>query len=363
MYHNQYHHLLLLVSLLAVVLFSVSVNGVHFGFNSGLSACSPISNDAQCRSSGYSVADCVNQKILGSNPVPAWKKRAEPIPPVFLNSEYAHFSVCTVKDADGDDEHHVAYAFSNESTYGFVNKCPKGAYWATTSILIVPKYNVSGIVTDNLQAPIASATVTVGDVSVITGVDGSYVIESLKNGTYDLLVSANGYTDFITSVTVGGSNLYAVNFELTPTPSAGQLALGAYIVWNNSSLGPLWAQSAFMYQSACMITEGEAPCACAASEYLSLSFGDILVLRNATGCGEPGVYAVHANPSDVDADVTAVLVKYTGENYDIEEPLGQWTRNTAEFRSVGFWRIWSLSVTGQITIHDDVLFLIFDGLW
>lgn len=83
--------------------------------------------------------------------------------------------------------------------------------------------NVSGLVSDlDSGDPIAGATVTYeGLTPVITDINGMYSIASLDPGMYNVTVSAEGYNDLTTQVTiVDGDNTF--NFEL-------QAAFGAVL--------------------------------------------------------------------------------------------------------------------------------------
>jgi hypothetical protein len=63
---------------------------------------------------------------------------------------------------------------------------------------------ISGILLDGEGSPVANASISVnGTVVAVTGADGSYSFQ-LVPGEYNVTVSAAGYTDASTSLTVGG---------------------------------------------------------------------------------------------------------------------------------------------------------------
>ena len=65
---------------------------------------------------------------------------------------------------------------------------------ATVNFLLTPYYGaIGGTVTDSGLVPVSGAVVSAGGKSDITGVDGSYLIDSLLIGTYMVTASASGY--------------------------------------------------------------------------------------------------------------------------------------------------------------------------
>lgn len=75
--------------------------------------------------------------------------------------------------------------------------------------------NVTGTVIDNkTKLPIQGATVTANNVEVTTDADGKYTLE-LPQGTYNIYVSAPGYSEsFIQGVVVGDTNISGKDFAL-----------------------------------------------------------------------------------------------------------------------------------------------------
>lgn len=49
---------------------------------------------------------------------------------------------------------------------------------------------------EDTALPIAGAVCSIGSLSAITGADGKAVISSLRAGTYQYLITADGYDDF-----------------------------------------------------------------------------------------------------------------------------------------------------------------------
>ncbi|PCR90931.1 carboxypeptidase regulatory-like domain-containing protein [Natrinema ejinorense] len=72
---------------------------------------------------------------------------------------------------------------------------------------------LEGTVTDADGAPVANATVTVGDEQTTTADDGSYTLE-IESGEYTLTVSAEGYEDATQNVTVEANSTATVDLTL-----------------------------------------------------------------------------------------------------------------------------------------------------
>jgi eukaryotic-like serine/threonine-protein kinase len=104
-----------------------------------------------------------------------------------------------------------------------------------------PKYTVAGTVSSAAGAPIASATVTIGQIFATTASNGSFALR-VANGTYPLSVSANGFEPLSTSVVVAGP-VSGLRFVLAPVPVA--LVTGRVV--DGQTLEPLAGVPVFVF--------------------------------------------------------------------------------------------------------------------
>lgn len=79
--------------------------------------------------------------------------------------------------------------------------------------------NISGIVTDQTNAPIEGVTVTDGIRIAITNSSGSFTISNVPPGNYTLTASKAGYYNSSKSVSVVAGKTITVNFQLTEITS------------------------------------------------------------------------------------------------------------------------------------------------
>ncbi|RSX56996.1 endo-alpha-N-acetylgalactosaminidase family protein [Bifidobacterium samirii] len=83
----------------------------------------------------------------------------------------------------------------------------------------VSTHAVTGIVRDAAGAPVAGATVAASGASCVTGADGAFRLEGLRNGEHTLGVSAAGYESATVTVTVDGDDV-ALDTDITLAPAA-----------------------------------------------------------------------------------------------------------------------------------------------
>ncbi|KAB7790925.1 endo-alpha-N-acetylgalactosaminidase family protein [Bifidobacterium leontopitheci] len=69
------------------------------------------------------------------------------------------------------------------------------------------EYAVTGMVVDVDGKAVADATVSAGSLTARTGADGAFSLTGLRNGTYTLTVSKDGYEDATREVTVNGGDV------------------------------------------------------------------------------------------------------------------------------------------------------------
>ncbi len=85
---------------------------------------------------------------------------------------------------------------------------------------ILPTFSISGIITDAISGdPINNANVGLVGTNFLTTTlsDGTYTIENVQEGTYDLKSSADSYTNSIQNITLSGENLVNTNLSLNPS--------------------------------------------------------------------------------------------------------------------------------------------------
>ena len=92
-----------------------------------------------------------------------------------------------------------------------------GTYWLKIPTEFVDKARVSGTVTGTGDVLISGATVTLGETTVSTDSEGHYLISNLDSGTYDFTVSAGGYDDVVTTLTVGVGISITKNVSMVST--------------------------------------------------------------------------------------------------------------------------------------------------
>jgi len=85
---------------------------------------------------------------------------------------------------------------------------------------VAPIYSVSGTVTES-GAPVANATVTVGDQTVTTSSTGTYAVTGLAGGTYTVNAARTGYTVSAAKYVTLGPSATNVNFTAEATAAAG----------------------------------------------------------------------------------------------------------------------------------------------
>ena len=79
--------------------------------------------------------------------------------------------------------------------------------------------NVDGTVTDsNIGEPIEGAIISLGDFSDTTGTNGTYLLEYIPVGIYDITCTAEGYCDSVDVVEVLDGQTVTVDFVLEPIP-------------------------------------------------------------------------------------------------------------------------------------------------
>lgn len=75
--------------------------------------------------------------------------------------------------------------------------------------------SLSGIVTDDIGAPIGGASVTIAGVNATTDSSGNYTVSNLTPGTYTLSVSKSGYGGKSMTISIGpGANTLNVSMNL-----------------------------------------------------------------------------------------------------------------------------------------------------
>lgn len=295
-----------------------------------------------------SVGNCAQNLVS-----PYMRKRDNTAPssiPPALNGYYAHFSVCHSLDGDGDLQYLVNYAIKNESSYDFPdNNCNGLSY--KFAVTLVPRYNITGFVTDG-STPVAGANVSLSNVYVITGDDGSYSF-TVTNGTYTIAVSAEGFATKSATVVVAGDDV-TQDFELVAIWE--NLALDALLIWSDSVPVELAPSYNYIIEGACTLNPTSTACSCvdyytfpggATSDgYYTSSF----LIGNATGCLQPAVYVVSA-PSSLDIPLN-VSVAWATDAYT--ETQVQFTRETTTF-SNAYWRVFSVTAFGNVILNDDVV--------
>ena len=76
---------------------------------------------------------------------------------------------------------------------------------------------VAGLVTDDKAAPLASASITAGDVSTLSGADGRYTLAGVAVGPQSLTASKSGYVTTTRTVTVKQDQTITADVSLTAT--------------------------------------------------------------------------------------------------------------------------------------------------
>lgn len=91
---------------------------------------------------------------------------------------------------------------------------PNHSYQAPPKIEVAPS-SLAGFITDINGNAIAGATVTLGNTTVSTGADGSYVIENIKGGAQTITAKANGYNSVEATINVPDVNTasYVLNWS------------------------------------------------------------------------------------------------------------------------------------------------------
>ena len=123
----------------------------------------------------------------------------------------------------------------NHYGYGLVQPLP--ALTAIRALEPTPTGTISGTVTDaDTEAGIGGATVKVEETgqSATTNPDGSYTIENVPTGTYDVTASAEGYGSQTQEATVNEDQATDADFELKavqePDPDEFNLTVSTYKV-------------------------------------------------------------------------------------------------------------------------------------
>jgi len=146
----------------------------------------------------------------------------------------------TYATAPADDD----YVFMNETDRLDLASGQIAYVKYTTECDTTARFCVNGIVTDELtDLPIETAQVVVGGLSDFTISDGSYEVCGLPNGTYDVMVTADGYDTLIANVDISGADV-VLDLELTPfgydvcgtTYVAGVAQGGVHIVFGPTEL-------------------------------------------------------------------------------------------------------------------------------
>jgi hypothetical protein len=100
--------------------------------------------------------------------------------------------------------------------------------------------SITGTVTDaSTGQPVGGATVSVPRLSVTTGSDGTYTLNGLPAGSYQVTVSGYGYQSQSRAVTITAGQATTQNFGLTGTPHetvSGTITAGTGTAW------PLYAE-------------------------------------------------------------------------------------------------------------------------
>lgn len=137
---------------------------------------------------------------------------------------------------------------SNHQGYGLARA--DLAVAAATGAEPVPTGNIAGTVTDAVSGSgIGGALVTVEgtNFSATTSSDGSYSINDIPEGTYDVTASADGYVAGTQQGTVSGNTTTTLNFALDPEsdddpgdPVNGELSIDEFELTDASN--PRWAR-------------------------------------------------------------------------------------------------------------------------
>ena len=98
------------------------------------------------------------------------------------------------------------------------NESPVSAPVSATPVAAL--YSVSGTVTES-GAPVANATVTIGNLTTTTSSTGSYSVGGLTSGTYTVSAVATGYTVSAARYVTLGPSATNVNFTAEATGAAG----------------------------------------------------------------------------------------------------------------------------------------------
>ena len=110
--------------------------------------------------------------------------------------------------------------FADAKLLGFSDATMKKFTFAILLQLIsnVPTAGVSGVVTDSATGNIisgASVEIANNGLNTVSGTDGSYSFTGLGSGTYNIIVSANGYINWTGSVTLSAGSSGILNIQLS----------------------------------------------------------------------------------------------------------------------------------------------------
>ncbi|MEW6181954.1 MAG: S8 family serine peptidase [Bacillota bacterium] len=82
--------------------------------------------------------------------------------------------------------------------------------------VVIPNGAISGTVTDTADNPIAGANVSDGTRTVVSGIDGTYLITDVPPGDYTVTASATGYHSASYTAAVSAGETFVLDFRLSP---------------------------------------------------------------------------------------------------------------------------------------------------
>jgi len=254
-----------------------------------------------------------------------------------LDGDFGHLSLCRSMNADNKPVYTLGIASSNDASGKATIDCDGGTIIQGT-VTLKAKYNVTGYVVDAtnlLRIQGASVSLTSTDYSSVTDADGSFVLVGVENGTYTLSFSNPGYVPAVQTIVVDEA-VTAVG-SLSPTlsnPGAVRITL----TW-----GPNADLDGYLTSLECLLSYYSTTCGC----------GDGIHQTDVTtGYGPETITANHLAEC-TGASTYVVNTYYVGENsiatvrlYTSAGLAGEWSRSTADFISLGWWHVFSLTFDG-----------------